>query len=72
MLKITVPNILEAGGDGFIELFNSGIPTRIRRERGLHGEHGITCETVEDDAQIFMVDIAEIAVFDHINHLLSR
>ena len=72
MLKIAVPNILEAGGDGFIKFFNTGIPTRIGRERGLHGEHGIARETVEDDAQIFMVDIAEIAVFDHINHLLSR
>ena len=71
MLKITVPNILEAGGDGFIEFFNTGIPTRIGGERRLHGEHGVSCETVEDDAQVFMVDIAEIAVFNHIDYLLS-
>ena len=50
MLKIAVPYILEAGGDGFIEFFYTGIPTRIGSERGLHGEHGVARETVEDDA----------------------
>jgi hypothetical protein len=71
MLEVAVPDFKKAATDAFVEIPNPGIPSGKGGEGGLDREHGVFTETVENGIQLLLIDIAEIALFNHINHLLS-
>ena len=70
--EIAVPNFHKIGRDAFVKFSDARTRSYKGSKGGLDGGHGIFTEIVENGIQFLLTDIAEIALFHHINILFSR